>query len=69
MLVINEVNLGPDGRYVNQYGETIQKIGQARLRALELLHCILTFLHPSYGVLAKAQIAANKEINVSEAPH
>jgi hypothetical protein len=54
MILINSTNLGPDGTYMNQYNQTIQKIGQTRLRSLELLHCILSFLHPSYGALGKA---------------
>ena len=70
LIVINTVELGPDGRYTNQYNQNIQKFGQTRLRALELIYTILQFFpNPSYGALAQAQIAANPELKVDQPPH
>ena len=46
---------GTDGAYyTNQYGEKIRRMGQARLKSLELIHSILLLLYPSAGALIKA---------------
>ena len=62
LVLINTVDLGPEGRYTNQYNKNIQKFGQSRLRSLELISTLLSYMHPSYGALAQAQIAANPEL-------
>ena len=69
LVIINTVDLGTYGRYTNQYNKHIQKFGQSRLRSLEIINQLLSFLHPSYGQLAQAQIAANPEFDPEEPPH
>jgi hypothetical protein len=43
-----------ESTYVNQQGLKINKIGQIRLRALELIQLMLSLMHPSNGPLAAA---------------
>ena len=69
LVLINTVDMGPNAKYTNQYNRHIYKFGQARLRSLEILNKILSFLHPSYGALASAQIAANPELEVEQPAH
>lgn len=54
LVLINTVDLGPEGTYTNQYNQKIQKFGQSRLRSLEIINSLLSFMHPSYGALAQA---------------
>ena len=60
-MLINQNDIdSANATYVNQQNATIRKIGQTRLKALELFQTILSLLHPSLGVLAAAQVALLK---------
>ena len=58
LLTINERgDLGEEeATYTNQNGNTVKRIGQKRLKSLEVIHSILQLLHPSNGKLAQSMM-------------
>lgn len=58
------ISQGNDFYYMNQYGSRVKKIGQTRLKCLELMHSILVLLYPTLGHLA----AASYNLSNTEAP-
>lgn len=52
LILLNSADLEAS-TYVNQQGNEVPRFGPSRLRALELLHNLLTLLHPTLGPLAR----------------
>jgi len=59
LIIINgkDTREGFAPKYTNQQNLEITKIGQVRLRSLELVQQVLSLMHPTNGALAAAQVA------------
>lgn len=55
LILLNGADLEPS-TYQNQQGLEVRRFGLSRLRALELLHNMLSLLHPTLGPLARVQL-------------
>lgn len=51
-----------DNTYTNQNKLTVKKIGQKRLKSLELMHSVLQLLYPSNGKLAVSMMQFIKQV-------
>lgn len=62
LLTITHEELNDDREYSNQNKKRIQKIGQKRLKSLEVMHSLLQLLYPSNGKLAVSMMQFIKQV-------
>jgi len=62
LLTVTQEELDEDREYSNQNRKRIQKIGQKRLKSLEVMHSLLQLLYPSNGKLAVSMMQFIKQV-------